>query len=121
IPVLYDISGFSLRVHDIILCIMVVMLLTEARMNGKLRMPRELRHIFIPVLVFVAYIGFTLLNIYISLPEFFPVSAASLLRLAQYIFLIPLTCLMLKKEQDLADFVKSFVFICSSSIAIALV
>src|SRR5262245_17683849 len=78
IPVLYNLSEFSLRPHDLILGIMGVTLLTGAGMTGKLRIPRALKHIFVPVVVFVSYAGLTLLNIYASFPEYLPACAASL-------------------------------------------
>src|SRR5215813_10681343 len=75
----------------------------------------------IPVLVFITYVGLTLLNIYESFPEYLAASAASFLRLAQYVLLTPLMCLALENEREVTQFIKIFALLGLTSIAIGLV
>ncbi|MHA2061834.1 MAG: hypothetical protein ACW963_06050, partial [Candidatus Sifarchaeia archaeon] len=121
IPVLFEISTISVRLHDVIIGILIGALLIEILITGRLRIPHELKDVFIPVMLFMLYGGLTLINVAISFPEHLAASTTSFLRLLQYVCLVPLVSMVLRDERQLTRFLKVFVILGIVSVGIAVV
>jgi O-antigen ligase len=121
LPIFFEISEISLRIHDVIFAFIVLGLLLEISILGRYCWPNELNSIFIPILILLAYIGLTLLNVFYSFPKHFLLSVASFLRLGQYAFFVPLACLVLRTERDMKSFVGCFLILSLASVAIGLI
>jgi O-antigen ligase len=119
-PVLYEISEFSLRPHDVAFVILGTALLAQAAITGRVTFSRELVRIWVPVLGFAGYVGVSVLMVGLAFPGDFAGSAASFARLAQYALLVPAACWVLRGRTAVARFVGWFAVVVLASVAIGL-
>jgi O-antigen ligase len=109
LPPLMEIGELSLRMQDVAFAAVVSSMIARWSSLGRREVPLAVDGVFLLLAIFVGYIGFTLIEVHLVMPERLATAAASLLRLAQYALLAPLVFLAISSRTGVERFVRGLI------------
>lgn len=121
VPALADLAGFSVRWQDVALAALLGSLAIRYLASSTTRepAPQSARSVFLALGIFVAYVGVTLLSVYISAPDRAVGSIVSHARIAEYALLAPVAFLALRPAGAVERFTGRLAFVGLVVVALA--
>lgn len=118
LPPLVEVGELSLRFVDGVFCLFIGMVLARSVIGRRAAILTELRELFAPLLLFLLYIGLSLVVVRVSAPNFLGASLASYLRLLVTASFAPVLCVTLRDKWDVQFFNKTLVFSSIATVAV---
>ncbi len=119
LPPLMEVGAFTLRYVDGVFCLFICMVLARSVIGRRAAILTEVRELFAPLLLFLLYIGLSLVFVRISAPAFFTASMASYMRLLLTASIAPLLCVTLRDRWDIQFFNKTLIVFSIATVAVA--
>lgn len=117
LPPLIEFGELSLRYVDAVFGLFICIVLAGMAIQRRIRISAEFRELFIPLLLFLFYIGISLITVRIVVPNSFAASVASYLRLILTVAFAPILHLALRDTFDLHFYLKALKFLAVATIA----
>jgi O-antigen ligase len=118
LPPLIEVGQLTLRYIDGVLCLFICMVLARSVIGRRTAILTELRDLFAPLLVFLLYIGLSVVVVRISAPKFIGASVASYMRLLLTASFVPVLFVTLRDKWDAQFFHKSLIFFSMTTVAV---
>jgi O-antigen ligase len=118
LPPLIEIGELSLRFVDGVFCLFICLVLARSVIGRRPGILTEVRELFVPLLLFLLYIGLSLLFVHFSAPSFIGASIASYMRLLLTAAFAPVLCIALRDKWDIQFFNKTLIFFSMATVAI---
>jgi O-antigen ligase len=118
LPPLIEVGPLTLRYVDGVFCLFVCMVLARSVIGRRTAILTEVRELFVPLLIFLLYIGLSLVVVRISAPNSIGASVASYLRLLLTASFVPVLCVALRDKWDIQFFNKALIFFSMATVAV---
>jgi O-antigen ligase len=118
LPPLVEVGEFSLRFVDGVFCLFICLVVARGVIGRRPGILAEVSELFLPLLLFLFYIGLSLLFVRFSAPSFVGASIASYLRLLLTAAFAPVLCIALRDKWDIQFFTKTLIFFFMATVAI---
>jgi hypothetical protein len=109
LPPLIEVGPLSLRYVDGVFCLFVGVVLARNIIGRRPPIFAEICELFTPMLIFLLYIGVSVVLVRISAPSFVGASMASYMRLLLTASFVPVLCLTLRDKWDIQFFDKALI------------
>ncbi|MBI4522557.1 MAG: O-antigen ligase family protein [Deltaproteobacteria bacterium] len=119
LPTLAEFGEFSIRLGDVFLGILLLSVFFRVTLQNRMIVSQEFAKLFVPLSVFLLYIGLSLVNVALNLPNHFLFSLASYLRLVLTAFFGLLLHIALVDRRTVISFHRAFLGLCMLSIIVA--
>ena len=120
LPTLMEIGPLSLRYIDGVFCLFIGMVLARSVIGRRAPILTEVRELFTPLLLFLLYIGVSVMLVPISAPDFLGASMASYMRLLLTASFVPVLCVTLRDQWDIQFFNKAVILLSMATVAVGL-
>jgi O-antigen ligase len=121
LPTVTEVGPLSLRYVDGVFCLFIAMVLARGVIGRRTAILGDVRQLFTPLLLFLLYIGLSLILVRISAPGFVGASIASYLRLLLTASLVPVLCITLRDDWDIQFFNKTVILFSLATVAVGAV
>lgn len=118
LPPLIEVGELSLRYVDGVFCLFICMVLARSVIGRRTAILTEVRELFAPLLLFLLYIGLSLVVVRISAPNSIGASVASYMRLLLTASFALVLCVTLRDRWDTQFFHKSLIFFSMATVAV---
>ena len=118
LPPLIELGELSLRYVDAVFVLLVCIVVAGMAIQRRTGISAEFRELFTPLLLFLFYIGISLVVVRIVVPNSFAASVASYLRLVLTIAFAPILHLALRDSFDLRLYHKGLKFLAVATIVV---
>jgi O-antigen ligase len=118
LPPLLEIGELSLRYFDVAFGSLICMIFARMAIRRRITISTEFRQLFAPVLLFLLYIGISLVVVRLSTPEFFAASVAAYIRLILTASFAVVLHLALKDSWDMHFFHKTLIIFAAAAVGI---
>ena len=115
---LIEVGPLSLRYIDGVFCLFIGMVLARSVIGRRAAIVTEVRELFTPLLLFLLYIGLSVVLVRISAPDFIGASMASYMRLLLTAAFVPVLCVALRDEWDIQFFNKSLILFSMATVTV---
>jgi len=115
---LIEVGPLTLRYVDGVFGLLICMVLASLAMQRRIEISREFWQLVAPLLLFLLYIGISLVTVLISAPNFIGASIASYLRLALTALFAPILYLTLRDRWDAHFYHSGLKFFAMATIAV---
>lgn len=118
LPPLVEIGDLSFRFSDILIMILFLGTFARAAFKPDYRISNEFKDIFFPIMLFLLYVGATLLKVYFTVPHLISFSATSFFRLVFTFLYGILLYKSIKNMRDMVILYRGLIVMFIASIAI---
>jgi O-antigen ligase len=118
LPPLIEVGEFSLRYVDGVFGLLICVVLVRRASTGSDCSLANARELFVPLLLFFAYVGVSVLLVHISMPSFTGASSASYMRLLLTASFAAVLRLVTRNMRDMQLFHKGLIFFCVATVAL---
>ena len=115
---LIEVGQLSLRYVDGVFGVCICMVLARSVIGRRDAILSESWKLFTPMLLFLLYIGLSVVSVRISAPNFIGASIASYMRLLLTASFIPVLCVTLRDKWDIEFFNKALIFFSIATVAV---
>jgi O-Antigen ligase len=118
LPPLIEFGELSLRYVDGMFALLICIVLARIAVRQRISISTEFRELFGPLLLFILYIGISLVVVRVRNPELFAASLASYLRLIITVSFAPVLHFVLRDRWDMYIFHKGLIIFSMTSVAV---
>jgi O-antigen ligase len=118
LPPLLEVGPLSLRYVDGVFSLLICMLIARSVIGGRFAISAEVRKLFVPLVVFLLYIGLSLTFVYISAPNSLSASIASYMRLLLTASIAPVLCVTVRDKWDVQFFNSTLIVFSMATVAV---
>ena len=118
LPPLIEVGPLSLRSVDGVFCLFIGMVLARSVISRRAAILIEVRELFAPLMLFLLYIGLSLVFVRISAPDFIGASVASYMRLMLTAAFVPALCVTVRDKWDIEFLNKALIFFAMATVVV---
>lgn len=118
LPPFIEFGQLSLRYVDGVFALLISIILAGVMIQRRIEISREFRQLFVPLLIFLLYIGLSLVTVRFSAPDFMGASIASYFRLVLTALFAPILYLTLRDNSDVHFYHKGLKMFAMATIAV---